>query len=159
RPLPIPSTLRTGVLMDSDLSEILRERFVVLDLAPEDDAPFRDPKSFGVGKHAFGTDFLFVDPDGKVLAECGIQDASYLDEFARGVVGALRPSAPTGSAIDRARSHARRGELELAEKALGEAATLDARRLRAAILARRREGKEALEEIALAKRIAPAEIE
>jgi hypothetical protein len=95
-----------------------------------------------------------------VLAECGFQDASYLDEFARGVLAdRAKPAAPSGPASDRARAHYRRGELDLAEKALGEATTIDARRLRAAILARRRQGALALEELGLAKRIAPAELQ
>src|SRR5262249_1602604 len=82
-PLAIPSTLRSGVLADPQVAALLRERCVVLELSKDGAAPFRDPKALGMGKHAFGTDLLFVAPDGKVVADCGFQDASYFLEFAR----------------------------------------------------------------------------
>ncbi len=110
-PLAIPNTLRTGVLADPDVAALLRERCILLELSKEGDAPFRDPKVFGMGKHAFGTDFLFVDPDGKVVADCGFQDASWFGAFARGVLGGRTTKESAIATLERER----KGDAALAE--------------------------------------------
>jgi len=161
-PLDLPDTLRTGALMDPDFASLLDEGFVVLRLGTDDDAPFRDPKAFGMSKHAFGTAYLVVDPDGKLLAECGISDASFLDEFVRGVLEGRKQDAKTpvkGSPLERASERLRRGELAAARKALGDDASALAHRLRAAIFRRERNGKGALDAIRDAKRVAGEDLE
>jgi tetratricopeptide (TPR) repeat protein len=162
-PLALPDTLRTGALMDPDFASLLRERFVVLRLGTRDEAPFRDARIFGMGTHAFGTAYLFVEPDGRVAAECGVSDASFLDAFAREVLGkakgVARAGRGDGSALERAQALVRRGELASAEQALADTHTAAAHRLRAAILRRQRKGAEALDEIHAAKRVASAELE
>jgi hypothetical protein len=110
-PLAIPNTLRTGVLADPDVAGLVRERCIVMELSKEGEAPFRDPRVFGMGKHSFGTDFLFVEPDGKVVADCGFQDASYFGAFARGVLGARTSKGSTLATLERER----KGEAALAE--------------------------------------------
>lgn len=153
-PLDLPHTMRSGALMDPDVASLVEERFVVLELGPSDEAPFRDPKVFGMGKHTFGSAFLFVDADGHVVAQCGILDASFLDEFARGVL-----AERTETATEDARAAFRRGDLGAARKALEGIDSGEGHRLRAAILRRERKGQAAIEELNAAKRVAPKELE
>src|SRR5260221_2572615 len=156
--------MRAGALTDPDFAILVDERFVVWTLATEGEAPFRDAKAFGMGKHSFGSAFLFVEPDGRVAAECGVANASYLDEFARGVLAGRKAEAPPkfeagGDALTRARELFRRGELAASEKLLAAMNRAEAHRLRAAIFRRERRGKEALEELHAAKRVAAKELE
>jgi tetratricopeptide (TPR) repeat protein len=85
--LGLPDTAVTGALMDPELVALLRERFVAFRLAVGVDAPFRDPEVFGIGPHAWGTDYLFVEPSGRVLRETSVFDPICLAEVAREVLG------------------------------------------------------------------------
>jgi tetratricopeptide (TPR) repeat protein len=125
--LDLPRTAASGPFMDPDLLELLRERFVAFRLEPGADAPFRDPEVFGIGPHAWGTTFLFVDPAGHVLRETSLHEPTCLLDAAREVL---------------------RSPDKLPEDGAGAAA----HRARAACHRRHREGEEALEELRAARR-------
>ena len=126
--LGLPHTAFTGPFMDPDVVELVREHFVALHLARDDEAPFRDPDVFGLGPHAWGTAVLFVDGAGHVLAETSVLEPTTLIALAREVLGAP----------------------EILPRDDGKAAT---HRERAAIHRRRREGEKALEELRAARRV------
>lgn len=160
-PLEIPKTARSGPFMDPDFGSLVKSRFVPLELDLHDDAPFRAAANYGMGKNSFGTAFLFVDASGRVVAETGFQNASYLDEFARSLLPARPanepPSAP--DALERARIALANGELALATKALGRESSTEAHRLRAAIARRERDGDREHAELAAGLLLDDKEVE
>lgn len=125
--LDLPHTAASGPFMDPDLVALVRERFVALRLAVGVDAPFRDPEVFGIGPHAWGTAFLFVDDSGRVLRETSVRDPTFLADLAREVLGS-------------------------ADKLPRDDSTAAGHRLRAAFRRRHREGEGALEELRAARR-------
>src|SRR5262249_14283389 len=78
-----PQTAGTGALMDPDVLAIVNQRFVGFRMSAATEAPFRDPSSFGMGKHAWGTAFLVVRPDSTVVRSTDAMDPSVLADFLR----------------------------------------------------------------------------
>jgi hypothetical protein len=147
--LDLPETLASGALCDPDLIALVQERFVPWRMRNDDEAPFRSEDSYGLGPWTWGSACLFVDPDGRVLAETALGDAAWLDAFARDVL-ARNPEASgapldaASSALDRAEACARRGELERASELLAGATSARARMLQAKLQRRSRQAEEAL---------------
>ena len=154
--LGIPSTLRSGPFVDPDFAALVRERFVPLELTSGLEAPFRDPAIYGLGQHAWGTAFLFVDAQGRVLDECGISNASVLDEFARGVLARHATDVATEESAERALA---RGELARALELVKDESSAGARRVRATVARRQRDGKTALAELRAARKHADDALE
>jgi tetratricopeptide (TPR) repeat protein len=148
--LDLPQTLASGAFSDPDLIALVQERFVPWRMRNDDEAPFRSEEAYGLGPHTWGSACLFVDSDGRVLAETGLGDAAWLDPFARDVLarhpdatGEPRNAASDG--LDRAEACMRRGELERANELLTGETSVRARLLQAALLRRTRHGAEAMQ--------------
>ena len=67
RGFAIPDAMRLHVFADPDVSRLVRERFVAMRYAPEQEAPFRDHAVYGMGPSTLGAAMLVVSPDGRVL--------------------------------------------------------------------------------------------
>ncbi|MBI1852321.1 MAG: hypothetical protein HYR85_18425 [Planctomycetes bacterium] len=109
--------------------------------------------------HADGLELavLFVRPDGAVVRETAVMNASVLAEFARGVLDEASPAAKqdeprTGDRLAHAEALLRRGELALAEKLLGDDASPRGHWLRARLFVQRRQGERSLAELHAARR-------
>ena len=160
--LDLPQTLVSGAFSDHDLIALVQERFVPWRMDNDDEAPFRAEEAFGLGPHTWGSACLFVDPDSRVLAETGVGDAAWLDEFARDVLkrhseAASNPGESALNALDRAEACMRRGELDRANELLTGATSVRARLLQATLLRRTRHGDEALQVLRKARDDASAD--
>ncbi|MEK7469909.1 MAG: hypothetical protein AAB074_21280 [Planctomycetota bacterium] len=138
------------LFMDTDVVELMNERFVGLIWMPGMNAPFEKPKVYGVGPGTFGQGTLFVKPDGRVVS-CGVSfDPFYFYDHAREVLR-RHPGTPTEESID-AEGWLRRGELDRAAELLASPSTADEYLLKADLLRRLRKGDEALQAIAKARK-------
>jgi len=147
-----------GAFMDPDVVGLLDERFVALRLTREMDLPLRSPEVYGLSGSSFGTSLIVCDPDGGVVDETFAPGSAEVADLLMRALAA-RPRATgrktTGSSepVARAARHLRRGELAEAWDTLSRIDSLDAHRLRAEILRRRRDGEAALAEVAAARAV------
>ncbi len=135
--------------MDSDVVELMRERFVGLLWIDGMKAPFLDPKVYGLGPGTFGQGTLFVDPDGHVVAEGVALDPVYFYTHAVEVLAA-HPGRPAKDPKD-VGELLRRGDLAAAWSLLRHPATGAEWRQQATLLRRMRLGEDALRALAKAR--------
>ena len=130
--ITVPHTFASGALMDPDFAALLRERFVIVRIGPGDEAPFRSPKTYGMGDYSWGANVLFASADGRILCETSVDDAALLYSRAREALQ-KEPSRSTSSgAVNDPAALLRRGEIERAIEGLKDARTADQLRTRAA---------------------------
>ena len=72
---------RIGPFMEPDIIELARERFIVMKLTKEADAPFKSGHVYGMGPSSFGVAVLFVTPDGKVVGDAFNFEQFYLYDY------------------------------------------------------------------------------
>lgn len=149
RGLPLETFAHSTLFMDTELVELVQERFVPLHLTQACGAPFEDPAAYGLGPHTFGQGVLFVDAEGRVLAEAASLDPFHVYDVARAV---LREHAPEQSGKGRSVAESlRRGELERALELLESPRGPSEWLQKAALLRRQRRGTEALAALARAR--------
>jgi hypothetical protein len=149
--LPVPHLLASGVLADPDVAALVEERFVVVRLEQDDEAPFRAPDAWGMGPHSWGGVLLVVTPDGTVLEQFEPHGAFFVDERLRAVLAEQarkvgRKDGPRDPALA-----LRRGELARAAELLDDATGSRAHVLRASLACRERRGEDALAELSAAR--------
>ncbi|TAH37914.1 MAG: hypothetical protein EYC70_06935 [Planctomycetota bacterium] len=147
--------IRSGPFMDLRVLGAVRTRCVPWRFR-RGEAPFEGQDSYGMGPNTFGAALLLVSPEGQVVAETAAVEPNAVYEFLRETL-ARHPEYPgagvpaQGDALERAAAHLQRGEHEAAEALLQGDSSGQARRLRADLLRRRRDGAGALAELALAR--------
>ncbi len=146
---------QTGTFMDADIVALAQERFVCWKMRRGDDAPFKSQQSYGMGPNAFGVALLIVSPEGQVLEQTEQLQTQIADRFLRDGLERHRklqkePEAFSGTALEQAEEHGRRGEFERALKALGDSTSAGACLLRASFERREGRGAEALAAVELA---------
>ena len=77
-------SVRSGPFMDPDLADLVRERFVLVELEKGMEAPFKEGY---LGPWPSGLVILFATPQGRVLRDTFSFDASYLYSLALQVLG------------------------------------------------------------------------
>ncbi len=132
-----PATL----FMDSDVVELMNERFVGLYWDDDTNAPFDDPRKYGLGPSTFGQGLLFASHEGEVIGEAAVFNAFHFYDTARKVL-AQYPGAPAKDEKDIVLA-LRRAELERAEAALGKPESASHWRLYADLKRRQRIADEA----------------
>lgn len=157
--LDLPQTAASGPLMDPDLVRFLSLGFIALRMDADTEAPFRDPRAFGLSEHSWGGAFLFATPDGKIARETGIGDASHLLDVARDVCVPVLRAKPVGNAFERGLGHLTNGEFEKALEVLEPENSARGHRLRARILRQLRRGADALKALSAARRVGGDELE
>ena len=70
-----------GPLMDPDVVDLVRERFVALRFEKGMDAPFVAQENYGMGPSTFGTSFLVVTPGGDVLGDTFSMEPTSVHDF------------------------------------------------------------------------------
>ncbi len=153
----INTTPRSTLFMDEDLIELANARFVPLWYTPGMDAPFVD--SYGMGPSTFGQALLLATPDGEVVletSETGTPEVVWdflTTGLDRNPEHRGNPVPTDLHGLERARLHVGRGELARAWMLLhSKDPSAAAHHLRARIHRLRREGAEALEALADARR-------
>lgn len=145
--------LATHTFMDADVLDLVQTRFVPWRWQKGMPAPFVDHAVYGMSGTTFGQALLVVDVGGRVLAEtAAVQPVPaftfLLDALQRhgGPVPEL-----TGTPIERAAAHVRRGEFAAAKALLGDATSAAAWLIRATLARKQRDGKVALTALAAAR--------
>lgn len=149
RGLPLATFAHSTLFMDTELVELVQERFVPLHLTQASGAPFEDPAAYGLGPHTFGQAVLFVDAGGRILAEAVSLDPIHVYDVARAVLREHAQERP-GKGRDAAES-LRRGDLERAVELLKSPRSPSEWLEKAALLRRQRQGTEALAALARAR--------
>ncbi|MCE9594235.1 MAG: hypothetical protein K8S98_08575 [Planctomycetes bacterium] len=160
--LNLPATAKSGPFVDPDFAALVAAHCVPWAMGAEDDAPFRAPERYGISEHAWGTAYLFVEPDGDVLAETEFSNAPFLDRFFRTVVLpklATKEDGAQSPALERAERALARGELERALELVKTERSSRALRVRAAVARREGDSAKALELLRDARKNAPKELE
>lgn len=76
----------SGPFMDEEIVALTNERFVPLRFRLGMEAPFVDPKVYGIGESAFGVALLITRPDGTVVAETFSFDSPVVIAFLKRVI-------------------------------------------------------------------------
>ena len=147
---------KTGPFMEPDIVELAKERFVILQLGKNTDAPFRSDRIYGMGSFSFGKAILFATPDGRIVGDAFDFQPDYLYEYAVKTLKkypefAGTPVPEKGKKLDKAEMFLRRGELEKASDILEKASTAQGYRLKASLCRRFRQGNKALEALKKAR--------
>ncbi len=153
-------TARHGIFCDPDVIELVNERFVPLWYERGMTGAFVE--KYGLSRTAFGKALIAVTADGETIFQTHELDSPTVahqflrERLARHPEYGGTPVAEDLPAIERARRHAGRGELDRAEALLEGDRSAPAHRLRAKILRLRRDGEGALAALAAAHEAAPA---
>jgi hypothetical protein len=159
--IDVPDGSMLGPFMDSDIIELVGERYVALRFAKGMNAPFvAQDSSYGMGPFSFGTSILVATADGRVVGDSFSLESSSLYDF---LVEQLRPyhRDPPGqrAGADLIEWHLRGGDLAAAAPLLSKPKSAREHRLHATLLRRQRRGEEALAAIARARAAGGNEIE
>lgn len=146
-----PATL----FMDTDIVELMNERFVGLYWDDDTNAPFDDPRKYGLGPSTFGQGLLFASHDGEVLGEAVVLNSFHVYDAARDVL-ARHPGAPAKDQKDVALA-LRRAELERAEVLIGTPQNAASWRLYADLKRRQRNADESFKALAEAQKLDSAD--
>ncbi len=153
----------TVFAMDPDIIELVNERCVPLRLTSDTAAPFVAQTSYGLSETAFGSGLLLVTPDGVVLADCAFLQPAVAYDFLCATLAAHpelagheRAKKLTSEA--RAGRHLARGELEVAERRLGDPRSARGFLSRARLLRRRHDAAGALAALEEARQHDPGEL-
>ena len=150
--------VKAGIFMNTDILELVAERYVPFHFKLHMDAPFKAQSSYGMGPNTFGNSLLLVSPAGEVLSESygGIPEGAVYDFLLRGLE---LMDGEDQSAVDKpaeqlelAQWRSRRGQLDLAMKILEGEDSHEAALLRASIHRRHRNGEAAMTELDRAAR-------
>ncbi len=141
---PFPPVATSGIGVDPDLVELVRERFVPMRASAGEDGPFRQDL-YGIPAHTWGRAVLFADAEGRVLG-----DASNIEPAAvyAAAIAFLRPRVVDG---DDPAALIRSGKLERANELLREPKSAGEWLLRADLCRKLRKGEEALKALAKAR--------
>lgn len=135
----------SGPLMDTNVVDLVRTRFVPWKLDLNQRPPFVVEGPYGLGRFTFGQALLVVSPQGRVLTEAHPMHAVQVDAFLRRAVRHLPAPRPPGKGpVSDAEWLVERGALEAALQALGDRKEGRAGLVRARILGRRMDGDGAL---------------
>ncbi|MBI2901362.1 MAG: hypothetical protein HYY17_14350 [Planctomycetes bacterium] len=143
----VPPRAPATAFMDPDVVALVRERFVGLRWKYGMTVPFQDPAVYGMGPSTFGGGLLFVEPEGRVVAEGCSFAPIYVDECARRVLGRGSGNPKDPELL------LRRGELDAAWEMLKQPTTAHGWRLQAQLLRRLRLGDQALAAIRKARKL------
>ncbi|MCB9896317.1 MAG: terpene cyclase/mutase family protein [Planctomycetes bacterium] len=132
----------TTVFMHPDVVELVNERFVPIFWAPGMNAPFEDPKVFGLGPVTFGSGLMVATPDGRIVAQAVTGHPFHVYDICREALKQHSDSKPASPNDPLERM--RRGELEAAEELLASAESGLEWKVRAELLRRLRRGDDAL---------------
>ncbi|MEQ8767278.1 MAG: hypothetical protein RL885_25430 [Planctomycetota bacterium] len=149
----IPSAVRSGLFTDPDLVDLIRERFVMLQLRREQPSPLKPQEAYGMGPSTFGTSLLCATPEGEVVYEVASVDASIAyQELRTALLEApdAEDGPEAGADLETIGRAIRRGDLEGALEALEDRDEPAAAYLRGEALRRLRQGEDALRAYALA---------
>ncbi|MBI5368127.1 MAG: hypothetical protein HZA54_13910 [Planctomycetes bacterium] len=175
-PFQLTDPAPAGPLMDPDVLELVRERFVPLRLAPGVKTPLADPKVYGMSPGTFGLAWLVTDAEGRVARETfDLDERSLYGWLAEAVAGhdvfagAEAPAAVKETPLAHPARLLARGEASRARELLkmlglpgeltSEADRAAAARLRAIACRRLRRGEEALAALAEARAAGDAGVE
>ncbi len=154
----------TGPLMDPDVVDLVRERFVMFRFEKGMDAPFVSQEAYGLSPSTFGTSFLVVTPKGEVVGDSFSMEAVSMHEFLIAQLanhpeldGASYPKGRKGPNL--IKWHLDRGDYDQAAKRLKAPSSPREHLLKADLLRRFRKGEEALAEIEAARTEGPGELE
>lgn len=160
RAFDIPSHKLLRGLCDIDVARLIAARFVPLRHAARTPAPLRrtNGEPYHMGPNTLGAALLVVKPDGEVVAETHVTSPFAVYDFLRAslrrVPDLAGVDAPSGiSAATEAARLLLRGEHERAAQALGEPKSAADHLATAGLRRRQRRGAEALEHLAVARRL------
>jgi tetratricopeptide (TPR) repeat protein len=145
-----------GPFMETNIVNLVRERFVAFRYQVGAPAPFASQESYGMGPTTFGSSILIITPEGEVVGTTFSTETTSFDIFLHRHLakyheqsGSSSPGDKTG--LDLAKWHLRRGELDAAERLLEKESSMEARLLEVSLLRRQRDGEAALKKIANAR--------
>jgi tetratricopeptide (TPR) repeat protein len=138
-----PKAGPAATFMDTDLVDLVRERFVPLQWDARMDAPFEDPAVYGMSPHTFGRGVLFATAEGKIVGEGVSLEPFYLYRRACELL-AQNPEYGGAPASTDAAALLRRGEHAKAWERLKDPQSEPEWRLQAALHRQLRRGEEAL---------------
>ena len=160
----IPNEMRIGPFMDRDIVELVRTRFVALELKDGMPAPFRSQASYGMSGSTFGNALLVVSPDGEVLRETHSPNGSacydFLVESLANVPELPGDAEPEGlDGVERAERCLQRGELGRTAELCAEPATAREFLVLAGLHRRLRDGPAALAALERAHAVGGADLD
>lgn len=158
--------VQLGPLMDRRVLDMIRHRFVALDLSADQPSPLKHAAVYGLGGTTFGEGVLLLTPDAKLIHQFAPRGVELFErELRHGLALARERALPAEGALGggpagglpRARWLAERGELDAAEALLTEPAGAGGWLLRARIAGRRHQLEPALAHLKRARQSGGAE--
>ena len=132
----------TSLFMHPDVVELVNERFVPLFWEHGMNAPFDDPKVFGLGPMTFGNGLMVATSDGRIVAQATTTNPHHVYDICRKAAADHNDSKPANP--NDATERMRRGELGAANELLKEPINGLEWRVRAQLLRKLRRGEDAL---------------